>query len=430
MAERLEHVHRLLKPTGSMYLHCDPTASHYLKILLDVIFGPQNFRNEITWKRRYGNFSTVHQSKKFGACTDSILLYSKSETHVFNPQYSFNDPTYQDYIEKTFKYTDDRGRRYGTDNLANPAPRPNLMYDYKGYKPPKNGWAISHEKMKLWDKEGRIHFPKSKSQRIRRKRFLDELKGKPVQSLWEDIDVLSSHSKERLGYPTQKPCALMERIISASSNEGDLVLDPFCGCGTTIEAARKLNRQWVGIDISAFAIDLVRNRRLKDPKIPTFGIPADLEGAKKLAAEQPFAFESWVITRLPGFAPNVKQRGDGGIDGRATLADEPDDVDSRLALAQVKGGKFNVSALRDFQHVIEREGAALGCYLTLNPAPPRRRADAKAAGRIHVAGHSYDKLVLWSIADYFEGKHPVLPAMTDPYSGRPLNQMDFFVRVR
>ena len=246
----------------------------------------------------------------------------------------------------------------------------------------------------------------------------------PVQSMWSDIKTIHSHATERLGYPTQKPLALLERIIAASSNPGDVVLDPFCGCGTTVEAARKLGRQWCGIDISAFAVDLVKDVRLKDPTIQTLGIPADLAGARKLAAEKPFSFESWAVTRLPGFAPNTRQVGDGGIDGRATLAVAPDDADSRLALAQVKGGKFNASHFRDFQHVIE--AAALGCYVTLDPSPPKPRADAKAAGRVHVSGQPYDRLHLWSMADYFDDRWPVLPVMTDPYSGRPINQPGLF----
>ena len=258
------------------------------------------------------------------------------------------------------------------------------------------------------------------------KRYLDEMPGKPLQDLWNDINPVGPQARERLGYPTQKPIALLERVIAVSSNEGDLVLDPFCGCGTTIDAARRLKRRWCGIDISAFAIDLVRDRRLRDPTIPILGIPADLNGARKLAADQPFAFESWAVTRLPGFAPNTQQRGDGGIDGRATLALAPDDVDSRLALAQVKGGRFSVSYLRDFRHVIEREQAAVGCFVTLDLAPPRHRADAKTAGQLHVSGQPYDRVHLWSIADYFDRRWPVLPIMTDPYTGQPLAQRELF----
>ena len=260
MAIRIMEMRRLLKDTGSLYLHCDPTASHYLKLLLDCIFGTEQFRNEIVWKRRYGNFSTVHQSKKFGACMDTILFYSKSEETQFIPQYSFADPSYQAYIKKTFRHVDEQGRRYRIADLANPATRPNLMYEYKGYPPPKKGWAISREKMEQWETEGRLHFPKTKQGRIQRRRFYDELKGKPVQSLWADIDMIGSRSQERQGYPTQKPVALLKRIIQTSSNPGDMILDPFCGCATACIAAASENRQWVGIDISSKAADLVQSR--------------------------------------------------------------------------------------------------------------------------------------------------------------------------
>ena len=260
MAVRLLEMRRVLKDTGSIYLHCDPTASHYLKLLMDSIFGDSNFRNEVIWKRRYGAFSTVHQSNKFGVSTDTILFYARTQSTSFTPQYTFDDPQYREYVEKTFKYIDEAGRRYASDNLANPALRPNLIYEYKGYPPPKNGWAISKEKMEEWDKEGRLIFPKKPNGRIRRKRFLDELKGKPVQNLWEGIQMVSSQANERTGYPTQKPLALLDRIISASSNPGDVVLDPFCGCATACVASEKLGRRWVGIDISPKAVELVNMR--------------------------------------------------------------------------------------------------------------------------------------------------------------------------
>ena len=260
MAVRLLEMRRVLKLTGSIYLHCDPFASHYLKQLMDAVFGHRNFRNEVTWKRRYGTFSTVHKSNKFGVATDTILFYAKTEKAPFSPQYSFEDPQYRAYVKKTFRHNDTNGRRYRIADLANPAYRPNLIYEYKGYQPPKNGWAISKEKMEMWDKEGRLHFPKSTNGRIQRKRFLDELKGKPVQNLWDDVKMISSQSQERTGYPTQKPLPLLERIIKASSNEGDIVLDPFCGCATACVAAERLNRQWIGIDLSAKAVELVQFR--------------------------------------------------------------------------------------------------------------------------------------------------------------------------
>ena len=262
MAVRLLEMKRVLKDTGSIYLHCDPTASHYLKLLMDAIFGVGNFRNEISWKRRHGFSSAVHQSVRFGVCTDILLFYAKTNASAFSPQYNKDTSEYQVYVNKYFTHVDEDGRRYQATSLTNPAYRPNLVYQYKGYLPPQNGWMITKEKMEQWDKEGRIHFPKNKAGRLRRKSFSDELQGMPVQNLWDDIEQIGAHAKERTGYPTQKPLALLERIISASSNLGDVVLDPFCGCATACVAADKLGRRWVGIDISLKAVELV-NMRLK-----------------------------------------------------------------------------------------------------------------------------------------------------------------------
>ena len=262
MAVRLLEMRRVLKHTGSIYLHCDPTASHYLKLLMDAIFGQRNFRNEVTWKRRHGFSSAVHKSVRFGVCTDILLFYAKSDATKFYPQYNTNSLGYQTYVEKYFTQIDDNGRRYQANNLTNPNYRPNLIYEYKGYPPPENGWTVTKEKMEQWDNEGRIHFPKNQDGRLRRKSFSDELKGMPLQNLWDDIQMVFPRSKEGTGYPTQKPLALLERIINASSNEGDVVLDPFCGCATACVAADRLGRKWVGIDISPKAVELV-NMRLR-----------------------------------------------------------------------------------------------------------------------------------------------------------------------
>ena len=299
--------------------------------------------------------------------------------------------------------------------------RPNLAYEYKGYTP-RWGWRTVREKLEDIDRDNRIEW--SKSGRPYLKRYLHEHAGTPIRDVITDIPPISGHAKENMGYPTQKPIALLERIIGASSNKGDIVLDPFCGCGTAIDAARHLGRCWVGIDISSFAIDMIRERRLKDIRIQAYGILADFAGAQKLAQERPFTFESWAVMRLPGFAPNTKQRGDGGVDGRATLAVPPDDGSSKLALAQVKGGKFQLSHFRDFNHVVDRDKAAWGCFVTLNPSLKTARAEAKGAGMIQISGRQYDRMASWSIWDYFDGRMPDMPSMTDPYTGIPIDQMD------
>ena len=416
MAERIEAMHRLLRPTGSIYLHCDPTASHGLKLLMDSIFGRKNFRNEIQW-RRYGAHNDVGQgSRHFGRVHDKLLFYGKDATSTWKQVFV---PLDSRYVESTYRRVDpETGRRFTTTPMTGPggAAKGNPVYEWNGHT---RSWRYGRAKMQELHDQGRIYY--SRTGYPRRKLYLDESRGVPVQDVWSDIPSLSGAHKERLGYPTQKPLALLERIIAASSEPGDVLLDPFCGCGTAIEAAHKLKRRWVGVDISSFAIDLIRNERLKGMTIPTRGIPQDIESARKMAQEQPFAFESWAVTRLPGFAPNTKQVADGGVDGRAMLVDKPENFASRLALAQVKGGKFNLSGLRDFIGVTNRDKAALGCFVTLEPVTTRAaRAEVAELGKIRVAGRDFNRMSLWPVSDYFEGRLPVLPTMTDPYTGRPI----------
>jgi len=417
MANRLVELHRVLKTTGSLYLHCDPTASHYLKIVLDTIFGLQNFRNEIIWKRRTGSSSYVHKSNKFGVCTDSIFFYAKTNESAFHPQYNFEADMYQEYIDKFFKYVDGKGRRYQIDNLANPAPRPNLMYEYKGYKPPKNGWAISREKMEQWDKEGRLYFPKDKNGRIRRKRFLDELKGKPVQSLWDDIEPIGAQAAERLGYPTQKPLALLERIINASSNPGDLVLDPFCGCGTAVHAAQKLGRNWIGIDITHLAISLIE-KRLKDafPAITfeVFGTPKDFDGAKNLAERNKYEFQWWACSLVVAQPYKGKKKGaDTGIDGIIYFQD--DKGEAKKIIVSVKGGEsVTRTMIADLKNTVEREKAEIGLFVTLTPPTKPMIVEATSAGFYESPSHgAFPKIQILSIEGLLSGKEtPLYPDLS------------------
>jgi DNA modification methylase len=260
--ERLELMRDLLAEDGSIYVHCDWRVSAYLRAILEELFGSNNFRNEITWKRRVGMTSAVHESHQFGVCTDVIFFFARSEKSVFYPQYNKDSHEYQEYIETRFTYSGDDGRKYQPTSLVNPAYRPNLIYDYKGYKSPANGWMITKEKMQKWDKEGRLHFPEKKTSRIRRKSYADELKGMPVQNLWADIYEINSQAAERVDYPTQKPEALMERIISASTQDGDLVADFFCGSGTTASVAEKLGRRWIVSDLGKFAVHTTRKRMI------------------------------------------------------------------------------------------------------------------------------------------------------------------------
>jgi|SRR5579863_400930 len=406
MVQRLLWMKTILRPTGSIYLHCDSTASHYIKVMMDGIFGHQNFRNEIIWKRRYGSSSAVHKSHKFGAVTDTILFYSMSDRSTFNPQYSFEDESYRQYVERTFKYVDERGRKYRIADLSNPAPRPNLIYEYKGYKPPVNGWAISREKMELWDREGRLHFPKNPNGRIQRRRFLDELKGKPVQSLWDDIDMISSQSSDRLGYPTQKPVPLLKRIVLASSNEGDVIFDPFCGCGTTIYAAHEAGRSWIGCDIAILAIKLIREiltekyHLSEGTHFQVNGIPVSLEQAQELFRHDKFQFQHWAVERAGGF-PTLKKTGDKGIDGRIYF--ETKDAIKSMVLS-VKGGSLNPTDVRDLRGVLAREETELAGFISLQEPSKAMRTEASKAGTYEYCGNSYPRLQLLTIKDILEDK--------------------------
>lgn len=309
-----------------------------------------------------------------------------------------------------------------------------------GFKTQKRGWIRNHDIIlyytktsKAVEKFNKEYIPYAEGY-VRRDGKKPTGKGIPIEDTWNcsssdvlDSIMIKSFSKEKLGYPTQKPVDLLECIVKASSNEGDIVLDPFCGCGTTVEAAKNLNRQFVGIDISSFAIDLVRDRRLKDHSIPVYGIPYDLRSAEKLAKEKPFDFESWAITRLPGFVPNTKQVADGGVDGRAKIARKPDNWDSKDALAQVKGGKFSLSGLRDFMGVTDGKKAALGCYITLNPVNTLAAREAVTGlGKISVDSYPYPRMQTWSIHDYFDDRRPRLPVMNDPYTGKSMEQYELF----
>lgn len=354
MAPRLIELHRVLKETGSIYLHCDPTASHYLKVLMDGIFSPQNMRNEIIWKR---TSSHSNATRRFGDQNDTILYFSKSDEPVFNRPYMAHSDAYK---KSHYSMVDEKGRRYTTRDMRNPGVRPNLMYEYKGYKPHPNGWTCSKEKMEQLDAEGRLYFPKAKDGRIRLKIYLEDSQGTPVGNIWDDIPPINSQAQERLGYPTQKPTALLERIINASTNEGDTVLDPFCGCGTAVEVAQRLNRRWIGIDITHLAIGLIKTRladAFGDVVRETYeviGEPVDLAGAEKLAEEDKYQFQWWALS-LVRARPHEKKKGaDQGIDGRLNFHDEKGGKTKQIIFS-VKAGHLMATHVRDLRGVIERK---------------------------------------------------------------------------
>ncbi|MGC2425148.1 MAG: DNA methyltransferase [Nitrospirota bacterium] len=378
MANRLLELHKVLKPTGSLYLHCDPTASHYLKIVLDGVFGKENYRNEISWKRSQPK---SHTTINFPNCRDIIFRYAKSDKAKFNKVYAEYDP---EYIEKFYRFTDADGRRYQLDNLSNPNKnRPNLTYEFLGVK---RVWRWTKDRMEEAFKNGLIVQSREGSV-PRLKRYLDEMHGQPITDDWDDLEHLHGSHAEFLGYPTQKPLALLERIIMASSNEGDTVLDPFCGCGTAVHAAQKLNRRWIGIDITHLAIGLIEIRMRKAFKeaVPPIqfevhGTPRDIDGARELAARDKYEFQYWACSLVNAQSYQGKKKGsDGGVDGLIFFQD--DKGPSKKIIISVKGGEnVGVSMVNELCHVVDREKAQIGLFVTLSRPTKPMDKEAVSAG--------------------------------------------------
>ena len=413
MAARLVELHRVLKPTGSLYLHCDPTASHYLKIVLDTIFDPRNFRNEIVWLR---TSSHIDVRRKYADLNDIIFFYTKSEKYTYNVQFASYS---EDYVNNFYRFVDENGRRYTIDNLRSPNPRPNLTYDYKGYKPHPNGWAVSREKMEQLDAQGRLHFPSSPEGRIRLKRYLDQMPGVPIGSVWTDIRPIQSQAAERLGYPTQKPLALLERILQTSSNPGDVVLDPFAGCGTTVAAAQKLGRRWIGIDITHLSIALLKYRlcdMFPDINFRVVGEPEDIGAARQLAGEDRYQFQWWALSLVRAKplggqegSKTGKKGSDKGIDGVITFIDHPGKA--QRVLVQVKSGHVKSGDIRDLLGTLESEKAAMGLFITLEPPTADMTAAALKAGFYHSPawGKSFPRIQIVTITDLLKGAEVQMP---------------------
>jgi site-specific DNA-methyltransferase (adenine-specific) len=403
MADRLIELHRVLKPKGSLYLHCDPTASHYLKIILDGIFGATNFRNEISWRRSQPK---SHTTVNFPNCRDIILRYSKSEEVKFNKVYGEHDP---EYLENFYRYVDADGRRYRLGDLTNPnKDRPNLTYEFLGVT---RVWRWTKDRMQKAYEAGRIY--QSKPGTVPQfKRYLNDMLGQPISDDWDDIEHLHGSSGETLGYPTQKPLSLLERIIQSSSNEGDIILDPFCGCGTTIHAAQKLRRHWIGIDITHLAISLIE-KRLNDafPGITyqVHGTPKDVDGAKALADDNKYQFQWWAVSLVNAVPYGGKKKGaDTGIDGHIYF--KPDGKTTELAIVSVKGGEHvSVPMIRDLGHVVDREKAKIGLFITLAEPTKPMQTEALKAGFYETPYGKFPKLQILTIRELFEGKQPQLP---------------------
>ncbi len=402
MAPRLVELRRALRPTGSLYLHCDPTASHYLKMLLDAVFGPVNFRGDVTWQRT----STHSDAKRWSPVADTLLYYGKTDTVTWHPTHVAHA---EDYIRTKYRYKDPDGRLYCLDNMTSPHPRPNMMYEWKGHSCPAMGWRYSRETMARLDLEGLIWYPDSTSKRPRLKRYLDEMPGVLLGNVWTDIPPINSQAQERLGYPTQKPLALLERVIRASSNPGDTILDPFCGCGTTIIAAEKLKRNWIGIDITHLAITLVKNRihdSFGEEAMPmVIGEPVTVDDAKALAEQDKYQFQWWALG-LVGARPIEQKKGaDKGIDGRLYFHDEAKGKTKQVILS-VKAGGLTVSQLRDLRGVLDREQAEIGVLISMEDPTGPMRKEAASAGYYHSPGWgtSHPKIQLLTVAELLGGK--------------------------
>lgn len=418
MTARLVELHRVLKTTGSLYLHCDPTASHYLKIILDTIFGPLNFKNEIVWKR-----TTAHSSsKRYGPIHDILFFYSKTEKFIWNPQHT---PYSQDYIEKFYRQVDKDNRHYTLSDLtaagirhgSSGLPWHGIDITAKG-----NHWKFTIENLEDLNKKGRIYWPPGGGM-PRYIRYLDELKGIVLQDIIDDIMPIGAQAAERLGYPTQKPLTLLERIIQASSNPGDIVLDPFCGCGTAITAAQKLNRRWIGIDITHLAITLQKYRLknsfniLPGKDYRVIGEPSDYAAAEQLARDNRYQFQWWALS-LVGAKPISektsskagKKGKDRGIDGIISFIDDTKDTLKSIVI-QVKSGKVKPGDIRDLNGVVERENAAIGVFISLEHPTQEMEKEASSVDfyTSQLWQKSYPRIQILTIKELLEGKQIQMP---------------------
>jgi DNA modification methylase len=408
MAPRLVELRRVLKPTGSIYLHCDPTASAHLRLLMHAVFGVDRFRTEIVWKRTSAKglaFSSYPNNN------DVILYYSKGEAFTWNRPYK---PHSQAYVRKFYRHTGADGRQYTLDNLLNPnRNRPNLEYEFLGIK---RVWRWTKERMEAARKDGLI--VQSRPGAVPRlKRYLDEQEGVPVDSLWTDIGAIGAQAAERLGYPTQKPEALLDRIIKASSNEGDMVLDPFCGCGTAVAVAQRLNRRWIGIDITHLAITLIKHR-LEDAfgsrcQYQVIGEPESLPDARALAESDPFQFQSWALGLVYARPAQSKKGADRGIDGLKYFHDEGPKGPTKQIVFSVKAGHVTAAHVRDLRGVIERQKAQMGALISLKKPTAAMRKEAADAGFYEIWGKKHPRLQLRTIEELLGGRGLDLPVFAD-----------------
>ena len=470
MAERLLECHRILKPSGSVFLHCDDTASHYLKVVMDAIFDAKNYRNDITWRR-----STAHHSaNRFGRICDSILFYAKDKPSMYwnGNHLDAGIPKTPEQLAKSYRKDDNDNRgRYRTGDLTGAGIRHGESGSpWKGYDITTRGrhWAVpiisdyakwieeniipgyrsiegSHDRLDALDDAGMIHHPTTpRGYWPGLKRYARADRGvTPPQSLILDPMGFTNYTTggEYTGYDTQKPIKLLEPLIVAACPPNGTVLDPFAGCGTTVVAAHLKGRRWAGIDIGLEALRVTKEQQIGSYGVTDaviYGIPTDLESARFLASHDAFAFERWAVQNIPGMYYNTHQTSDGGIDGRGEIWSDmdaitgPDTVASPLVVAQVSASEHPTAGkVRDFCHVVNRERAAFGLFITLDYTPTNAaRSEARGMGEttVQLPGglpNSYHRLQFWSIRDHFTGASPQLPPMKNPHTGQAVGNTLF-----
>jgi adenine specific DNA methylase Mod len=403
MVQRLLHMKSILRPTGSIYLHCDPTASHYIKIMMDGIFGHENFQNEIIWKR-----TSAHSSaKRYGPVHDVVLFYTMGPRFTWNPIFGEYDAT---YVEAFYTHKDSDGRAWRRSDLTGAGVRHGETgQPWRGIDVTAKGrhWAYVPETLEELDAAGKIHWPKKIGGMPMLKRYLDEQKGVPLQDVWTDIKPIHNMAADRLGYPTQKPIALLDRIIQASSNKGDVVFDPFCGCGTTIYSAVRNERRWIGCDIAILSVKLVREiltsdqyRLVEGVHFDVDGIPVNVEQAEELFKRDPFQFEHWIVERVGGFP--TKKTGDHGIDGRMYFETKQG---LKAMVLSVKGGQLRPTDVRDLAGVLANEPETeLAGFLSLQEPTKAMREAAAKAGQFNYNGVAYDRIQFLTARDILEDK--------------------------
>ena len=421
MAERLLAMKPLLRPTGSIYLHCDQTANHYIKVLMDAVFGHGNFVNEIVWQRAAGRAKgSQHEARKLGQDVDYILHYSAGKKYYHR---EITTPLGTLEMQKKFPLIDESGRSYHTEVPIFCSPsmgkRPKLCYTYKGVSNPHpSGWRVSKERLREMDANGEIIWREGKTPL--RKSFSENYKGKPVGCLWTDIPNVTS-GEEYQGYNTQKPIALLQRIIKSSCPHDGVVLDPFCGCATTIEAAHNLERKWIGIDIAIHAIKRVAAKRLGDrlrlveeSDYQIEGVPQTLEGAQDLWTRDKYHFQKWAVESVDGFV-TTRKSGDGGVDGRIYF-NLPAKKELQSMAVEVKGGKnVGINVMRELRGVLDDDAAQLAGLIVMEPLGEVKERNFKkfmaSAGHLDVSGTLYPRLQMLTVAEILDGRRFQTPGV-------------------